>query len=155
MQEYFPNYAPLTHADKLPAGLVSAGDEPRDIQADPTSAPTWDLEGKSKDRYIFAEALRRGWQVDPAVKAAGFECVRKVLERERAKENPNSRVLKSCMAVVMAEQRMALEDLHHIERLEGGRQERQEHYRRVDAGLATESHELHVKGLVGIDVEAL
>lgn len=78
-----------------------------------------DLMNSTADRYRLAAAVRNGWNIDPEVKRTGFACVKKILDAELLKEKPNSRIVRSCMKVIQAEESAALKDLHHQERLDG------------------------------------
>lgn len=98
--------------------------------------------GPSHDRYKFAEAIRSGWIIDPETKRLGVAACRSAIEWENAQEKPNMRRVKSAMAVINAEQALAVKDLHHLERMEGIRLERAEEYKRLDEGKLTERVEV-------------
>jgi hypothetical protein len=83
-----------------------------------TMAGSLDLSQRIQQRW-FADSIRHGWQIDPELKRKAFQAVRVCLDLELAKARPNHRVVRNLTTIIQKEERLALEDLQHQERLDG------------------------------------
>ncbi len=104
--------------DEMPTNCVES--EPRVRERE---GKTLDFSRKPSEFVspsALAEAIRRGWQVDPERKRQWFEAMDREMKNVQSVQDPKDRaqIVIGCNRVLQSEQSAAVRDIHHVERLE-------------------------------------